>query len=130
MSDSEQQQEGENPSELQWPENGDEWSDGEDGPGMDCGLLQAMAEEDEEINVYNEETFGMDLDAQETTEDTTSSLLQFGEPLPPPPPTPPPPQTPGHPSLPTLPRPLLGRGHSICPGRPQASVAEAGVREE
>lgn len=26
---------------------------------MDCGLLQAMAEEDEEINVYNEETFGM-----------------------------------------------------------------------
>lgn len=26
---------------------------------MDCGLLQAMAEEDEEINVFNEETFGM-----------------------------------------------------------------------
>lgn len=26
---------------------------------MDCELLQAMAEEDEEINVYNEETFGM-----------------------------------------------------------------------
>lgn len=26
---------------------------------MDCGLLQAMAEEDEDINVYNEETFGM-----------------------------------------------------------------------
>lgn len=42
----------------EWPENGGEWSD-EDGPNMDCGLLQAMAEEDEEINVYNEETFGM-----------------------------------------------------------------------
>lgn len=26
---------------------------------MDCELLQAMVEEDEEINVYNEETFGM-----------------------------------------------------------------------
>ncbi len=46
-------------SESQWPENGDAWSDGEDGTSMDCGLLQAMAEEDEEINVYNEETFGM-----------------------------------------------------------------------
>uniref|UniRef100_A0A3B4ZBS9 PAT1 homolog 2 n=1 Tax=Stegastes partitus TaxID=144197 RepID=A0A3B4ZBS9_9TELE len=42
-----------------WPEKGEEWSDGEDGTDMDCGLLQAMAEEDEEINVYNEETFGM-----------------------------------------------------------------------
>lgn len=42
----------------QWPENGGEWSDGEDGTNMDCGLLQAMAEEDEEINVHNEETFG------------------------------------------------------------------------
>lgn len=46
-------------SEPQWPEKGGEWSDGEDGTNMDCGLLQAMAEEDEEINVYNEETFGM-----------------------------------------------------------------------
>ena len=43
----------------QWPENGGEWSDGEDGTNMDCGLLQAMAEEDEEIDVHNEETFGM-----------------------------------------------------------------------
>lgn len=42
----------------EWPENGGHWSD-EDGANMDCGLLQAMAEEDEEINVYNEETFGM-----------------------------------------------------------------------
>lgn len=52
-------QEAEKVSQPQWPENGDEWSDGEDGTNMDCGLLQAMAEEDEEINVYNEETFGM-----------------------------------------------------------------------
>lgn len=46
-------------SQPQWPENGEEWSDGEDGTTMDCGLLQAMAEEDDEIDVYNEETFGM-----------------------------------------------------------------------
>lgn len=52
-------QQAEKVSQPQWPENGDEWSDGEDGTNMDCGLLQAMAEEDEEINVYNEETFGM-----------------------------------------------------------------------
>lgn len=46
-------------SRAQWPEDGAEWSDPEDGTSMDCGLLQAMAEEDEEINVYNEETFGV-----------------------------------------------------------------------
>lgn len=44
--------------EPQWPENGEDWSDGEGGTDMDSGL-QAMAEEDEEINVHNEETFGM-----------------------------------------------------------------------
>lgn len=49
----------ENVSEPQWPENGDQWSDGEDTANMDCGLLQAMAEEDEDIDFYNEETFGM-----------------------------------------------------------------------
>lgn len=48
-------------SEPQWPEDGGEWSDGEDGTNMDCGLLQAMAEEDEAINIFNEETFGMGL---------------------------------------------------------------------
>ncbi|XP_076615342.1 protein PAT1 homolog 2 [Chaetodon auriga] len=89
MSDSEQQE----ADKPQWPENGDEWSDGEDGTKMDCGLLQAMAEEDEEINVYNEETFGMDLDAHGTTEDPSDSLHEFGK-LPPPPPTPPPPLPP------------------------------------
>nr|XP_020478966.1 protein PAT1 homolog 2 isoform X2 [Monopterus albus] len=85
MSDSGQQQEAEQVPEPEWPENGEEWSDGEDGTSMDCGFLQAMAEEDEDINVHNEETFGMDLDANETTDDTNSSPLQFGEspPLPP-----------------------------------------------
>ncbi|XP_039862561.1 protein PAT1 homolog 2 isoform X3 [Simochromis diagramma] len=96
MSDSEQQHDVVQVCEPQWPENGEDWSDGEGGTDMDSGLLQAMAEEDEEINVHNEETFGMDLDANETTEESSSSL-QFGEappspPPPPPPATPPPPQ--------------------------------------
>ncbi|XP_039992003.1 protein PAT1 homolog 2 isoform X3 [Xiphias gladius] len=72
---------------------------------MDCGLLQAMAEEDEEINVHNEETFGMDLDAHGTTEDHSSSLLQFGEPPPPPPPSTPPPLDPKPPSPHSSPSP-------------------------
>uniref|UniRef100_A0A8D3B4C0 PAT1 homolog 2 n=1 Tax=Scophthalmus maximus TaxID=52904 RepID=A0A8D3B4C0_SCOMX len=77
---------------------------------MDCGLLQAMAEEDEEINVHNEETFGTDLDAQGTTEDPSSGLLQFVEPLPPPPPPAPPtpplpdPKPPSRHSSPSPPR--------------------------
>ncbi|XP_028287353.1 protein PAT1 homolog 2 isoform X2 [Parambassis ranga] len=82
MSESEQQQEAEKVCEPQWPENGGEWSDGEEETSMDCGLLQAMADEDEEINVHNEETFGMDLDAHETTGDPSSSSLQFEEPPP------------------------------------------------
>uniref|UniRef100_A0A8C2WXK2 PAT1 homolog 2 n=1 Tax=Cyclopterus lumpus TaxID=8103 RepID=A0A8C2WXK2_CYCLU len=77
-----------------WPENGEAWSDGEDGTSMDCGLLQAMAEDDEEKNVYNEETFGMDLDAQGTPEEPSSGRLEFEEPPPPPPPTSPPPRDP------------------------------------
>lgn len=52
-------QDAEKVCEPQWPENGEDWSDGEGGTDMDSGLLQAMAEEDEEINIYNEETFGM-----------------------------------------------------------------------
>lgn len=70
----------------EWPENGGEWSDPEEGTNMDC-QLQAMTEEDEGINIYNDETFGMD--TQGTNEDT--SLLQFA--LPPPTPPPPPPDT-------------------------------------
>ncbi|XP_029954426.1 protein PAT1 homolog 2 [Salarias fasciatus] len=56
---------------------------------MGCEFLQAMAEEDEEINVHNEETFGMDIDAQDTTGDMVCSLQQFSEAPPPPPPPPP-----------------------------------------
>lgn len=82
MSDSEQQHDAEKTGGPQWPENGDEWSDAEDGASMDCGLLQDMAEEDEEINVHNEETFGMDLDAHGVLEDSSTGLLQFGELLP------------------------------------------------
>ncbi|TKS89845.1 Protein PAT1 -like protein 2 PAT1-like protein 2 [Collichthys lucidus] len=107
MSDSEeQQQEPEKLSQPQWPENGEDWSDEEDGTNMDCGLLQAMAEEDEEINVYNEETFGMDLDTHGTTEDPSSGLLQFAEPplSPPTPPPPPDPKPPSHHSSPSPPR--------------------------
>ncbi|TNN51685.1 Protein PAT1 2 [Liparis tanakae] len=117
MNDTEQQkscyistsQEAENVSPPQWPENGDAWSDGEDGTDMDCGLLQAMAEDDEEKNVYNEETFGMDFDAQGTTEDPSSGRLEFEEPPPPPPlplsPTPPPPTDPKPSPLPSAPSP-------------------------
>ena len=54
-------QDAEKAGEPQWPENGDEWSDAENEASMDCELLQAMAEEDEEINIHNEETFGMGL---------------------------------------------------------------------
>ncbi|XP_026171870.1 protein PAT1 homolog 2 [Mastacembelus armatus] len=117
MSDSEQQQEAEKDPDPLWPENGEQWSDGEEETSMECGLLQAMAEEDEESNLYNEETFGMDLDAHGTTEDT--SLLQFEEP-----PTLPPEQKPQSPqSSPSpprqrpqyVPRGLLGRGR--CRGQ-------------
>ncbi|XP_035001530.1 protein PAT1 homolog 2 isoform X2 [Hippoglossus stenolepis] len=111
MSDSEQKQscpstqQAEEVSESQWPENGDEWSDAEEETHMDCGLLQAMVEEDEDINVHNEETFGADLDANETPEDPGGSLLSFEEPPPPPPSPPlPDPSPPSHHSSPSPPR--------------------------
>ncbi|XP_008302282.1 protein PAT1 homolog 2 [Stegastes partitus] len=101
MSDSEQQQDAAQVCAPQWPEKGEEWSDGEDGTDMDCGLLQAMAEEDEEINVYNEETFGMDLDTHGTPDEPISTNLQLGELKPPtPPPDPKPPSPPRVPSPP------------------------------
>ncbi|XP_055006271.1 protein PAT1 homolog 2 isoform X2 [Boleophthalmus pectinirostris] len=83
MSDIEHQQESEKPTHPEWPENGGEWSGNEEDPNMDC-QLQAMAEEDEEINIYNDETFGMDMGTPGKNKDT--SLLQFA----PPPPMPPP----------------------------------------
>ncbi|XP_051795593.1 protein PAT1 homolog 2 isoform X3 [Acanthochromis polyacanthus] len=102
MSDSEQQQNAAQECAPQWPEKGEEWSDVEDGTEMDCGLLQAMAEEDEEINVYNEETFGMDLDSHGTT-DGPGDDLQFGKPSPPTPP-PPDPKPPSPRRVPSPPR--------------------------
>ncbi|KAM9425861.1 protein PAT1 homolog 2 [Pholidichthys leucotaenia] len=86
-----EQQQSTEACELQWPENGEDWSDLEDGVDTDGGFLQAMAEEDEEINVYNEETFGMDLNTNGTTDDACCSLA-FGEPLPSAPPQTPPPE--------------------------------------
>ncbi|XP_034049368.1 protein PAT1 homolog 2 [Thalassophryne amazonica] len=84
----------------QWPENGEEWSD-EDESHMDCDFLQAMAEEDEDINLYNEETFGMDLDSQGMPEESSGGLLQFEEP-PPQSPEPKPPSPRCSPSPPRL----------------------------
>ncbi|XP_043959214.1 protein PAT1 homolog 2 isoform X13 [Gambusia affinis] len=104
MSDSEQQQESDKVDEAQWPENGDAWSDAEDDAGMDCELLQAMTEEDEDINVFNEETFGMDLDPHGTTESSADGAVSFEEPPPSPPlrpdpkPPSPPRQKPLHPA--------------------------------
>ncbi|XP_068438825.1 protein PAT1 homolog 2 isoform X2 [Clinocottus analis] len=91
MSDTKPQEVAENESQPQWPENGDAWSDEEEDTDMDCGLLQAMAEDDEAINVFNEETFGIELDAEETKEEPSSGLVEFEKP---PPPTPPPPPDP------------------------------------
>uniref|UniRef100_A0A3P9JF77 Protein PAT1 homolog 2 n=1 Tax=Oryzias latipes TaxID=8090 RepID=A0A3P9JF77_ORYLA len=94
--------------EPQWPENGEEWSETEEETGMDCELLQAMVEEDEEINVYNEETFGMDMDTNGTSGDGGgggSSSDPFGEPLPP------------TPSPPPEPKPLLSDANRCSPLR-------------
>ncbi|KAM4524093.1 protein PAT1 homolog 2 [Odontesthes bonariensis] len=105
MSDSEQQQDAEKAGEPQWPENGDEWSDAGNETSMDCELLQAMAEEDEEINVYNEETFGMDVDPQGKTDDLCNGSIPFGDPLPQtPPPEPKPPSPLCAPSSPSRPK--------------------------
>uniref|UniRef100_A0A673HDN0 Protein PAT1 homolog 2-like n=1 Tax=Sinocyclocheilus rhinocerous TaxID=307959 RepID=A0A673HDN0_9TELE len=62
MDDSEHPEKtGESVPDASWPENGDQWSDkGEEEEDDECGLLQEMAEEDEEIDLYNEETFGLD----------------------------------------------------------------------
>lgn len=55
-----QEGKGDSVPETSWPENGDQWSDGEGGEELeDSGLIQEMVEEDEEIDLYNEETFGL-----------------------------------------------------------------------
>ncbi|KAF7204448.1 protein PAT1 homolog 2 isoform X2 [Nothobranchius furzeri] len=125
MGDSEQQQEAERVCDAPWPENGDDWSDAENETGMDCELLQAMAEEDEDINVYNEETFGMDLDTNGPTDG-----VPFGEPLlatPPPEPDPKPPSLPSLPSTPpTQKPPFLLRSAPWQRGRGRRGVLDRG----
>lgn len=55
-----QEEKGDPVPEPSWPENGDQWSDGGDGGEMEESvLIQEMVEEDEEIDLYNEETFGL-----------------------------------------------------------------------
>ncbi|XP_072312254.1 protein PAT1 homolog 2 [Eucyclogobius newberryi] len=108
MSATEHQQESDTPTQPEWPEHGGEWSDTEDGTNRDL-LLQAMAEDDEEINLYNDETFGMD-DAAGSTEET--GPLQFA----PPPSTPPPPDN-KPPSLPCSPSPPRRPPSRAPPGR-------------
>uniref|UniRef100_A0A672SRX4 Protein PAT1 homolog 2-like n=1 Tax=Sinocyclocheilus grahami TaxID=75366 RepID=A0A672SRX4_SINGR len=61
MGDSEHPEKtGESVPDASWPENGDQWSDKGEEEDDECELLQEMAEEDEEIDLYNEETFGLD----------------------------------------------------------------------
>eukprot|EP00063_Salmo_salar_P039237 XP_014014072.1 PREDICTED: protein PAT1 homolog 2 isoform X1 [Salmo salar] len=112
MSDSEQQETETAVSQPQWPENGGQWSDEEGGAGMDeCGLAE-MAEEDEEIDIYNNETFGMGIDTEvgDTEGDPTNPLFQFGE------------KPPAPPALPALPS-LSPSSPSFSPrARPQLRV--------
>ncbi|KAI7797097.1 protein PAT1 homolog 2 [Triplophysa rosa] len=75
MGDSEEKT-GDSVPDAVWPEDGDQWSDrGED----ECGLLQEMAEEDEEIDLYNEETFGLDASVEGQEADPMDLLLLCGE---------------------------------------------------
>ncbi|KAL0984488.1 hypothetical protein UPYG_G00142140 [Umbra pygmaea] len=95
MSDSEIQGNDSTVSLPQWPENGDQWSDTEEGGTVmeECELA-AMAEDDEEINIYNDETFGLDMDTVlENEVHPINSLTQFDEQ---------PPERSASPSLPTL----------------------------
>lgn len=54
-----QEETGNSTPDAAWPEDGGQWSDGEGGEMEESGLLQEVAEEDEEIDLYNEETFGL-----------------------------------------------------------------------
>ncbi|XP_055085495.1 protein PAT1 homolog 2 isoform X2 [Periophthalmus magnuspinnatus] len=108
MSDKEHQQESDKPTQPEWPENGGKWSDTEEDPNMDC-QLQAMAEEDEEINIYNDETFGMEMDTPDAED---ASLLQFA----PPPPAPPSLDN-KVPPLPCSPSPPIRQVSRTPPGR-------------
>ncbi|XP_036427674.1 protein PAT1 homolog 2 [Colossoma macropomum] len=102
MSDSEHPEEKENSTpDPAWPENGSQWSDEEGGGEMEeSGLLQDVVEEDEEIDLYNEETFGLDLSAEDLQADPVDLLFVDGNQPPAPPSSPPP-----SPREPSPPRP-------------------------
>lgn len=117
MSDIGQQQEIE--KTPQWPEHGEAWSDTEE-ENVEC-QLQAMAEEDEGINIYNDETFGMDLDAHGPNKN--SSLLQF---VPPPPLSPP--SDPKPPPLPSSPPPQRQRTQTVPRALPGRYIKGRGTR--
>ncbi|KAA0725497.1 Protein PAT1 -like protein 2 PAT1-like protein 2 [Triplophysa tibetana] len=108
-----------------WPEDGDKWSDeGEE----ECGLLQEMAEEDGDIDLYNEETFGLDPSVEGQEADPMDLLLLCGDKTPllrsSPPPTPSSPSPRSSPS-PSKPEPpvqsyyLTGRSQRGRVGRGQ-----------
>ncbi|KAL4658376.1 hypothetical protein GN956_G2026 [Arapaima gigas] len=75
-----------------------------------CELLQEASEEDEDIDLYNEETFGLDLDTRsdEGTGDSTDILVFCGDQSPVPPS--PPPSTPTSPVPQAQALPALTRG--------------------
>ncbi|KAG1941186.1 protein PAT1 homolog 2 [Pimephales promelas] len=124
MGDSEHPEKtGESDPDAIWPENGDQWSDKEDD---ECVLLLEMAEEDEEIDLYNVETFGLDEDVSENPDvDPTDLLLLCGDSSPgprsspPPPPRPPSSYTSRSPPRPPLPPPRPPSSYSSrSPPRP------------
>ncbi|XP_067225929.1 protein PAT1 homolog 2 [Chanodichthys erythropterus] len=129
MGDSEHpEKNGESVPDAIWPENGDQWSDKEEDD--ECGLLQEMAEEDEEIDLYNEETFGLDdcASGENPDVDPTDLLLLCSDSTPTPQSSPPPPPRPpsSHSShSPPIPGPHIwphtptGRGQRGRAGRGQ-----------
>ncbi|XP_048847409.1 protein PAT1 homolog 2 isoform X1 [Brienomyrus brachyistius] len=106
MSDSEQQQESEAFSPTTRCQGDREsGSEAEDDGGMEeCTLLQEMGEEDEDIDLYNEETFGLDLEVR-PDEDPSDILVFCGDESPGPPS--PPPCTPNTPAPLTQVLPVL-----------------------
>uniref|UniRef100_A0A3B1JZ01 PAT1 homolog 2 n=1 Tax=Astyanax mexicanus TaxID=7994 RepID=A0A3B1JZ01_ASTMX len=122
MSDSEHPVEKENSTpEASWPEDGGQWSDGEGGELEESDLLQEVVEEDEEIDLYNEETFGLDLSAEELEADQIDLLFVHDDKPPSPPASPPPTQ-----SVPSPPRPKP----QIQPRTPASPADKTRIRRE
>uniref|UniRef100_W5LM36 PAT1 homolog 2 n=1 Tax=Astyanax mexicanus TaxID=7994 RepID=W5LM36_ASTMX len=100
--------------EASWPEDGGQWSDGEGGELEESDLLQEVVEEDEEIDLYNEETFGLEADQID--------LLFVHDDKPPSPPASPPPTQ----SVPSPPRPKP----QIQPRTPASPADKTRIRRE